>query len=45
MVAQQAVVNLTLEVGNFVEQVTVMAEASIVNTTLVPPPGWSLSNR
>ena len=34
VVAQQAVVNLTLEVGNVVEQVTVTAEASIVNTTL-----------
>jgi hypothetical protein len=34
VVAQQAVVNLTLEVGNVVEQVTVMAEAAIVNTTL-----------
>ena len=34
VVAQQAVVNLTLELGNVVEQVTVTAEASIVNTTL-----------
>ncbi len=34
VVAQQAVVNLTLEVGNVVERVTVTAEASIVNTTL-----------
>src|SRR6266851_6782472 len=34
VVAQQAVVNLTLEVGNVVEKVTVTAEASLVNTTL-----------
>ena len=34
VVAEQAVVNLTLEVGNVVERVTVTAEASIVNTTL-----------
>jgi carboxypeptidase family protein len=34
VVAQQAVVNLTLEVGNVEQQVTVMAEAPLVNTTL-----------
>ena len=34
MVAQQAVVNLTLEVGNVEQQVTVTAEAPMVNTTL-----------
>jgi hypothetical protein len=34
VVAQQAVVNLTLEVGNVVERVTVTAEAALVNTTL-----------
>ncbi len=34
VVAQQAVVNLTLEVGNVEQQVTVTAEAPIVNTTL-----------
>jgi hypothetical protein len=39
VVAQEAVVNLTLEVGNVVDQVTVTAEASIVNTTLSPTSG------
>jgi hypothetical protein len=39
VVAQEAVVNLTLEVGNVVDQVTVTAEASIVNTTLTPTSG------
>jgi carboxypeptidase family protein len=39
VVGQEAVVNLTLEVGNVVEQVTVTAEASIVNTTLSPTSG------
>ena len=34
VVAQQAVVDLTLEVGNVEQQVTVTAEAPIVNTTL-----------
>lgn len=34
VVAQQAVVNLVLEVGNVEQQVTVTAEAPIVNTTL-----------
>ena len=34
VVGQQAVVNLTLEVGNVEQQVTVMAEAPVVNTTL-----------
>jgi len=33
-VGQEAVLNLTLEVGNVVEQVTVTGEAPIVNTTL-----------
>src|SRR4051794_34518275 len=34
VVGQQAVVNLTLEIGNVEQQVTVTAEAPIVNTTL-----------
>ena len=34
VVAQEAVVNITLEIGNVEQQVTVMAEASLVNTTL-----------
>src|ERR1039457_6787162 len=34
VVGQQAVVNLALEVGNVAQQVTVTAEAPIVNTTL-----------
>src|SRR5207247_1554297 len=33
-VAQEAVVNLTLDVGNLAEQVTVTEEAPLVNTTL-----------
>ena len=39
VVAQQAVVNLTLEVGNVEQQVTVTAAAPIVNTTLSPTSG------
>src|SRR5207302_8072919 len=39
VVGQQAVANLTLEVGNVVEQVTVSAEAPIVNTTLASTSG------
>jgi carboxypeptidase family protein len=39
VVGQQAVVNLTLEVGNVEQQVTVSGEASIVNTTLSPTSG------
>ena len=39
VVGQQAVVNLTLEVGNVEQQVTVSAEAPIVNTTLSPTSG------
>src|SRR5258706_3021751 len=39
VVAQEAVVNLTLEVGNVVDQVTVTAEASIVNTRPGPTSG------
>ena len=34
VVGQQAVVNMTLEVGNVAQQVTVTAEAPLVNTTL-----------
>jgi len=34
VVAQEAVVNLTLDVGNVVQQVTVTEEAPLVNTTL-----------
>ena len=34
VVGQQAVVNITLEVGNVQQQVTVTAEAPLVNTTL-----------
>ncbi len=34
VVNQQAVVNITLEVGNVEQRVTVMAEAPVVNTTL-----------
>src|SRR5713226_2697666 len=34
VVAQQAVVNLTLQVGNIEQQVTVTEEAPLVNTTL-----------
>jgi hypothetical protein len=39
VVGQQAVVNLTLEVGDVIEQVTVSAEAPIVNTTLASTAG------
>ncbi|HEY6328508.1 MAG TPA: carboxypeptidase-like regulatory domain-containing protein, partial [Blastocatellia bacterium] len=39
VVAQEAVVNLTLEVGNVVEQVTVTGEPPIVNTTLASTTG------
>ena len=39
VVGQQAVVNLTLEVGNVEQQVTVTGEAPIVNTTLSPTSG------
>jgi len=38
-VAQQAIVNLTLEVGDVVQQVTVTGEAPLVNTTLSPTAG------
>jgi carboxypeptidase family protein len=38
-VAQQAVVNLTLEVGEVEQQVTVTAAAPLVNTTLSPTSG------
>ena len=38
-VARQAVQNLGLEVGNVEQQVTVTAEAAIVNTTLSPTSG------
>lgn len=34
VVAQEAVVNLTLQVGNLEQQVTVTGEAPLVNTTL-----------
>src|ERR1019366_3886848 len=39
VVAQQAVVNFTLEVGNVEQQVTVTGEAPIVNTTLASTSG------
>lgn len=39
VVGQQAVVNLTLEVGQVVQQVTVTGEAPLVNTTLSPTAG------
>jgi Carboxypeptidase regulatory-like domain len=39
VVGQKAVVNLTLEVGNVEQQVTVTAEAPLVNTTLDPTSG------
>ena len=38
-VGQEAVVNLTLEVGNVEQQVTVTGEAPLVNTTLSPTSG------
>src|SRR5262249_23783097 len=38
-VAQEAVVNLTLEVGNVAEKITVIEEAPLVNTTLSPTSG------
>lgn len=38
-VSQQAVVNLKLEVGEFVQQVTVVAETPVVNTTTAPVSG------
>ena len=34
VVGQEAVVNLTLEVGNVAEQITVIEQAPLVNTTL-----------
>lgn len=39
VVGQQAVVNMTLEVGDVVQQVTVTGEAPLVNTTLSPTSG------
>src|SRR5450759_337240 len=39
VVAQQAVVNLTLEVGNVEQQVTITGEPPMVNTTLSPTSG------
>jgi hypothetical protein len=39
VVGQQAVVNITLEVGNVEQRVTVTAEAPLVNTTLSPTSG------
>src|SRR5450759_2721541 len=39
VVAQQAVVNLTLEVGKVTQQVTVTEEAPLVNTTLASTSG------
>jgi hypothetical protein len=39
VVGQQAVINLTLEVGTVTESVTVTGEAPIVNTTLSPTSG------
>jgi len=39
VVGQEAVVNLTLQVGSVVEQVTVTGEAPIVNTTLASTSG------
>jgi len=39
VVGQQAVLNLTLEVGEVVQQVTVTGEAPLVNTTLSPTSG------
>jgi hypothetical protein len=41
VVGQQAVVNITLEVGNVEQQVTVTAEAPLVNTTVSSTPDWS----
>src|SRR4029077_8755052 len=38
-VGQEAVVNLRLEVGEFVQQVTLSAETSLVNTTTSPVSG------
>ena len=38
-VGQEAVVNLQLEVGEFVQQVTVSADAPLVNTTTAPVSG------
>src|SRR3989449_3882174 len=40
VVGQQAVINLTLEVGAPAEQVTVTEEAPLVNTTLSSTSGW-----
>src|SRR5438034_11203209 len=39
VVAQEAVVNLTLEVGNVRDQITVIEEAPLVNATLSPTSG------
>src|SRR5581483_2170633 len=39
VVGQQAVVNLTLEIGDVQQQVMVMAEAPLVNTTLASTSG------
>ena len=44
VVAQQAVVNITLEVGNVAQEVTVLAEAPLVNTTLSPTSGLVSEN-
>src|SRR6516162_6353679 len=39
VVAQEAVVNMTLQVGNMEQRVLVSAEAPLVNTTLAPTSG------